>query len=365
MAIREGRWDCSTCGGKAILGRHTICPHCGDPRPAGVRFYLPENEPEVTDQKQLETARAGPDWLCRFCGSSNRASAAFCEQCGAERGAAPTQNVRDYAAGQTPRTGGSPSEISPAKSPLKPRLSPKRPALRLPRQAIKLGVMIALAVLVAGCGILWLVNRPRDVTLKVVAKSWQRSVAIEALRTVAEEGWSVPPGGRVQSSQLAVHHYDSVLDHYETRSRQISYQEQVGEEEYVSGQRDLGNGFFEDIVSKRPIYETRQRTETYQEPVYRQEPVLQTRYSYLIERWVHDRVEQASGSNDPPRWPTIRLKQNEREAARSASYLVRFAGPKNKTFELRPSEDKWRQFQVGEQYRAKVSGLGRLIEVTP
>jgi hypothetical protein len=363
MAIREGRWDCATCGAKGLLGRDKICPQCGDPRAQGVKFYLPEDAAEVTDAAHLQVAKAGPDWLCLFCNSSNRAAAKICEQCGAERGAAPTQAVKEYALGEVPRTGDGARE-TPIPAPAARKAIAPAPRRPLPLW-VKLGLAMTLAALVGGCGILWLVSRPRDVTLTVAQMSWERTIEIEAFRTLTEEGWSLPPGGRLQSQRPEIHHYVQVLDHHEKRTRQVAYEVQVGEEEYVSGQRDLGNGFFEDIVSKRPIYETRYRTESYDEPIYRQEPVLQTRYTYQIDRWVTDRAAKAAGQGRDAEWPKLNLAPKERAGRRTASYLIRFEGPKGKTYDWRPSEDKWRQFKPGAKCKAKVSGFGKLIEAWP
>jgi hypothetical protein len=124
MAIREGRWDCPSCGSTAIYGRHVDCPGCGKPRPQGVRFYLTDNAPVVTDPERLREALAGADWICEHCEASNRATLSHCGGCGAGRDAAdPVQPVREHAADEIPRTGdarppaengaGGPGEVPP------------------------------------------------------------------------------------------------------------------------------------------------------------------------------------------------------------------------------------------------------------
>lgn len=49
--ILEGRWDCSYCGTKGILGRHRECPNCGRPRGEDVKFYLPSSKDYVPDEE--------------------------------------------------------------------------------------------------------------------------------------------------------------------------------------------------------------------------------------------------------------------------------------------------------------------------
>jgi hypothetical protein len=99
MAIREARWDCQYCGTTGILGRHQACSKCGRSRPAGTKFYLAEDE-EVADQKLVEKAAIGPDWVCEFCSSSNPADVSVCQSCHAPREAtSPEQQAKEYEPG--------------------------------------------------------------------------------------------------------------------------------------------------------------------------------------------------------------------------------------------------------------------------
>ncbi|HEX8432380.1 MAG TPA: zinc finger protein, partial [Longimicrobium sp.] len=86
MAIREGRWDCPSCGSTGIFGRHVECLSCGKPRPGGVRFYLSDDAPVLVDPERIAEARAGADWVCEHCAATNRATHPDCEGCGAPRG---------------------------------------------------------------------------------------------------------------------------------------------------------------------------------------------------------------------------------------------------------------------------------------
>lgn len=120
MAIREGRWDCTSCGSTAIYGRHVDCPGCGRPRPAGVRFYLTANAPVVTDARQLAEARAGADWVCARCGASNRATVHTCAGCGAAHEVESVQPVAEYTLANTPRSGDESSPSADASTPESP-----------------------------------------------------------------------------------------------------------------------------------------------------------------------------------------------------------------------------------------------------
>src|SRR3954454_11621764 len=85
MAIREGAWDCPACGRKGNRGSEKLCG--GGRRPPGpeVKFYLPDDAPEVAEAEALKQAQAGPDWICPYCNADNPATNAFCSGCGAAR----------------------------------------------------------------------------------------------------------------------------------------------------------------------------------------------------------------------------------------------------------------------------------------
>lgn len=388
MAIREGRWDCGQCGTRKVRGRDMNCPGCGVKRAENTKFYLAEGEPEVTDAKLIEKAKKGADWYCEHCQSGNRADENHCSQCGATRGSSKSAPVREYALGNIPngevkKPIAVASASSPAPTPVTTPV-PNEPYDCLddstnpyddgngpdPRWII--GVIAALVI-----GIIAFVLWPRQITLKVTGFSWHREVSVSRYTTVVEENWDVPSGGRVLSRRREIRSYVSVLDHYETRTRQVSEEVQVGTESYVSGSRDLGNGFFEDVYSERPVYETRYHTETYEEPVYRQDPVYDTKYRYEIDRWINVRVEKSTGNsqNEPaPFWPGFKLAGdgsarvgNERESGRTETYLVHFLsqGKKNEKYDLTVDRSTWDSYKNNGLYTAKVNLLGKLSDIKP
>lgn len=361
MAIREGRWDCTTCGTVGLLGRQVDCPQCGTPRPAGVRFYLPEDAPEVTDEAQLAQARAGADWLCEHCGGSSRATAEMCADCGAARGSSPEQETREYALAAVPRSGDEGEAVRRERRATPPPPPPAPPA---PRRSWKRWGAAAMAVFAGWCYL-----APRDVPATVAEKVWERSLEVEAYRTVRESDWSVPSGGRTVNSYRAVQSYRQELDHHETRTRTVTDQVQVGTRTYVCGQRDLGNGHFEDQTCTEPEYESRSRTETYQEPIYRQVPIYATKYDFDIERWVTDTVLVARGeADDPadadaPAWPSPRLDQRRREGERKEKYTLVFRDSDDRTFTREVPLAEYQAFRVGAPVVIEVNRAGMVSEV--
>ncbi|MEM9541258.1 MAG: zinc finger protein [Cyanobacteria bacterium P01_E01_bin.42] len=189
MAIQEGRWDCPTCGTRGILGRYRECDNCGAPRPEGVRFYLPENAPNVTNTEQLAIARGGADWICEYCGSSNRAQEENCMECGAPKSNA-TQAVKEYSMGTVPRSAAPPTPSRPSRIPATvPRSHTSQSRGQRKRLAI---VAIAASGIV---GLTLFFTLPRTVEATVSGLNWERKITVERLTTQTKSDWSVPTAG--------------------------------------------------------------------------------------------------------------------------------------------------------------------------
>lgn len=342
MAIREGRWDCPTCGTAGLLGRQVNCTQCGTPRPEGIRFYLPDDAVEVTDANLLRQARAGADWICEHCSASARAGDEHCPGCGAERGGSGAQATHDYAMGEVPRDGRKPERRALAAPPATRRKRAAWPVL-----------FLAFIALVAW----W--NSPRQVAATVSSGAWERAIEVQSYRTVREEGWDVPSGGRTLRSFRAVRDYRQVLDHYETRTRQVSERVQVGTRTYTCGSRDLGNGHFEDKTCREPEYETRYHDETYREPIYRREPVYDTRFAYEIERWLPQDTAWARGdAAGAPAWPAVRIGERQREGARLETYRLRFKDGKGKSYEREVPLAQFTRYRPGQSVKLKMKRGG-------
>ncbi len=358
MAIREGRWDCQYCGTIGNLGRHHQCHNCGRSRPESTKFYLADNE-QVTDKQLQRQALVGPDWICQFCGTSNAADITICGSCRAPRESdSPSQQVKDYDLSEVPTSGDMTFDDEPSsEEPIQEEPSTKR--------KIPIIALVAAGALVVICltAIAFLIFGGRESEATVDGFLWERTLDIEELQTVVEEDWQIPSGGRLLSQREAIHHYDQILDHYETRQREIEEQVQVGVEVYVCGQRDLGNGFFEDIECEEPVYETRYRTETFGEPIYRDEPVYQTLYSYDIDKWTVISSEVASGNDHSPYWPRANLEENQREGDTDEYYVVYFVDDEGEIHEWETTWQQWQRLEQGQQVVLKFNALGQVDEI--
>lgn len=350
MAIREGAWDCPHCGRKGNRGSEKFCGGCGAPRGEGVKFYLPQDAPEVTEAKALERAKAGPDWTCAFCETDNPSTNAFCSSCGAGRDGSKPREVVEH------------RDDAPPPAPLAAPPPPPAPA----NPKFKRGCQIGCLALAAFALFVWFLGRPKETTLTVTGYRWERTVAVEELRTVTEEGWEgeLPAGARTLSSSREIHHHNRVQIGTETRTRTVSERVQTGTERVKVGERDLGNGYFEDIYEDRPVYEDREHEESYEEPVYREDPVYRQRYRYEVEKWVSSRDAKAQGQDRTPRWPDAGLGSKEREGQRTEVYEVLFEDRDGAGRVYRARDEvEWQGFEPGTEVRAKVRSNGEIVEI--
>jgi hypothetical protein len=214
--------------------------------------------------------------------------------------------------------------------------------------------------------VFWLIGRPRERVLTVTGHRWERTVAVEELRTVTEEGWEgeLPAGARSLSSRREVHHTNRVQIGTETRTRTVSERVQTGTERVKVGSRDLGNGYFEDVYEDRPVYEDRDHQETYKEPVYREDPVYRLKHRYEIDKWVPAREAKAGASDLSPVWPDSQLGLKQREGQRTEVYEVLFVDREGDRRVYRARDElEWKSFQPGTSYRAKVRSGGEVAEI--
>ena len=331
--IIEARWDCPSCGKTLIKGRYKNCPACGRGRGPEIKFYVADPDDIVA----ADVPEKGPDWLCEYCGAYAPYSARYCPNCGAEKseGAQSYHEVQQAAEQKAEQQAQSmPQERGPQKK-------SKAPLLLLILAAV------AVFLLVRGFS-------THNTNMTVDATAWQRQVTIESYNWVDESAWSLPAGAELTSTRRGISGYNTVLDHYETRTRRVP-------ETYVSGYetkyRDLGNGYMESY--EEPVYSTRYVEEEYQEPVTHQEPVYGTKYYYRIQRWQVDRTESAQGETDPY-WPEFTLKDGtERESGRSELYRMSFVDKDGKRFVETLPYETWSKYHKGDGVNVKVNGFGQ------
>jgi len=313
-----------------------------------VRFYLPDDAEIVTDEDKLREARAGADWICGHCRTQNKASESRCHGC---------DNPRDEAsedAGLSERTYGMdevPTDSFAPKRTLHPDMAPPQRKGKPMRWVILAGLALFVGVLVLGA-------LPRRISVTVEQFSWERQIQMLHHEAVSREDWHTPSGAFDVESFQAIREYKQVLRGYETRTRTV--QVKVGEERYVCGQIDKGNGYFEDKYCTRPIYENRE--ETYQEAVYDQVPVYATKYRFKVMEWVpHERhLIKAQGKDHEARWPDVSQYEGQsdfRRGARKETYTIVVREEGGATHQEAVGPKFWESLSKGQTLQAKRAWL--------
>lgn len=390
--IIEGFWNCQYCGTKKIRGGLRECPNCGKPRGIGTKFEMDMVNPNYVKPEIAKTISKNPDWLCSFCESLNNDNDCNCISCGASKEDSEKnyfqmkaekekkeQAIRDEEEKLNEEyedmtsdlldeiledveenhytSSDSCEEISTYKINNKNQFNFLTSVCSFVGDFVKninpMVIIGALASVLLIVGFIWLLI-PKEDTLTVSQIKWERSISIEEERTVKEDGWSVPIGGRTYKTTSEIHHYDQVLDHYETVTETKTRQVVTGYEDYVSGYRDLGNGYFEEIISSRPVYGTETYTETRQEPVYISVPVYQTYYYYEIEKWFHCRSIDTSGEDKNPYWGEVSLGIKEREGSKSERYIIIATNKDGEVNNYTLNFSDWETINIGDVLKVKV-----------
>ncbi len=357
-----GYWDCPVCGSKGIAGNVMNCPSCGRAR-GDVQFYMKnvaegesreENERgdiEYLSEEQAKYVSKNPDWYCSFCNSLNSDNAETCSNCGASR----ENSEANYFEMLKKKQEREAAELA---------ARPASPAARTAPSSKK-PLLIILAILAVIVGVFVYLNGNKTSSdLKVSSVGWTRIINIEANKQYSESDWNLPDGAELVNQKQEIHHYDSVLDHYESREVQRSRQVVDHYETYYT-YKDRGNGTFEEISHERPVYTTEYYTETVREPVYVQVPRYATKYYYTIWRWKPERDAEASGEDHNAAWPELNLAENEREGQRREEYrfTVEHTGKKEAPVTYRLAESAWRNVNPGDPIfiTAKRSGADPYI----
>ncbi len=344
-------WTCPNCESKNP-GPNKTCSNCGGAQPEDLEFEQAAQEELVSDEKETERAKAGPDIHCAYCGARNPAGAETCTQCGADvkegqarahgkvLGAHRDEPVADVAcpscgalnpatAHECSQCGASMDrpEPEPRKQPAQIRTGGCSPVVLIA------GVVIILLAVFLG---IFLFRPSDDIVGTVEDVSWTRSIAIEGLVPVTYETWvdQIPTEAVVGECTQQVHH---------TQDSPAPNSEEVCGEPYTV---DTGSGYGEVV----------------QDCEYQ---VYADWCQYQVQEWrqVDEVTLTDHGLN--ARWPDPQLGVDQRQGAGEESYQILFdTDGETYTYTTRdPAE--FSQFQDGSQWILKVNKLGGLVSVEP
>lgn len=377
-------WRCEACG-NIIRGDSRTCPCCGRPISNNNHYLMPDN-PEVikaqaehrilignpitrtaetyTDDNGIESdvvpddlESYRPNWTCDYCGYQNYHTDLTCQGCGAAR----AESKADYFGNNFNNANPTPDNHSDTVQQNR-NTEPKSVVTKLTdlsNSKVKLlhkGIILSIIV----C-LVWLFI-PITRTATITGFEWERIIDVETFTECHESGWSVPNGAHVTKQKSEIHHYDKVLDHYETKTKRVAHREQDG---YTTTYKDLGNG--QSKVVRTPKYKTVYKTETYKEPVYRQEPVYRTKYYYEVGRWKETSTLCTAGIDKEPYWHDTALpsyvddpKYNDQKLGdRHETYSAKIKDDKGKNQLVNYSFENWKKLEVGAEIKYKTFRFSR------
>lgn len=395
-------WDCTSCDTKKIRGDVYECKNCGSDRPEDVKFYLPdpENAEVISDNAGVAAAEAGPDWRCEYCDSWMAASIATCTNCGGgEEGESPKQSTETYNSLDEIPQNTEEARHGKAKKvyddggeydDLDGRGAPKKSSGGCLKSIMTLMVLGVMGIFLMCCVMTVFLPGETRKEVTIVEHSWSLKTELEEFRTVSEEGWSKPSAAFDVTSERRLHHNDQVVDHYETRYHQESYQVRQGtkSESYTekvrSGSKrvrsgtttkNLGNGRMKRIPRYKnvPVYKTVRKTRQVpryvtkyrrvaeRHPVYRNVPVYQTYYKYKLNRWFPFKTLESSGKGKSPKWPDIssfkiasskNLKVElgqKRVKSKNGVFSIKVRNSEGREYVKQLGESRWGSFNKGQK----------------
>ncbi|MDF1662448.1 MAG: hypothetical protein P1V97_11795 [Planctomycetota bacterium] len=379
-------WDCTSCDTKKIRGDVYECENCGSDRPEDVKFYLPdpENAEVISDQAGVAAAEAGADWRCEYCDSWMAASVETCTNCGGgEEGESPKQSTETYNSldeipqnteearhGKAKKVNDEDGDDGQAEA---------KSGGGCIKSIMTLMVLGVMGIFLMCCVMTVFLPGETRKEVTVVEHTWSLKTELEEFRTVSEGGWSKPSGAFEVSSERKLHHNDQVIDHYDTRYRQESYQVRQGSttesytEKVRSGTKrvrsgtttkNLGNGRFKKIPRYKnvPVYKTVRKTRQVpryvtkyrrvaeRHPVYRNVPIYKTYYKYKVNRWFPFKTLKNAGSGKSPKWPDLSPYKIRSGKALEVELGQKRVKSKNGVFSIKVRNKEGREYvkQLGE-----------------
>jgi len=359
----EMLWACHKCKRRGNKGLEKKCTKCGNIKTELDEEYMPGDTSEAAalHGEKEKRARAGEDWVCRYCDSLENRLDGVCNACGASQ--------RE---GKEQRALASTAPVSIAE-PYRPRKKP-----------IPWGVLFTFSALLFSLFTLWLLLRTRVVEAHVDAVAWEHRVLIDRYSIQDREGWDPEPGAfEVHDRGGRIHHYDHV---------RVGSHDEEYPETYTCGQtcRTIPgscstsprvctpnrNGTASCSGGDRTCSPSTQscsprmctRTAHRRVDDYADIPQNREWYSWRAWDWAYNRTVKHAGSTLKTTWPEgdeliAFLSDGEKERnRREASYHVTFRNHDD-TFELSPSTlEEFERFSPGLKFRLKV-GIARGVEV--
>lgn len=346
-------WKCSACGttngglskkcgerivkhGKVVTGTSLGCGKYQEREP----WFMPcdiSKKANITDSKELEKARAGVDWYCGYCGSTQRRSDGECSVCGGNKGFSTED--RD----------GKSKFVDTDKKYVSETKSFNKKVRRFNLKNISIIAIIGIIILL----FIYFLT-PRYVDAKVESVNWVGVITVERFKRIHDEGWDAPSDAEdVVSEGSKIHHYDHVKvgSHIESYTERVACGQDCTTESIPRSCSSNGNGTASctgggtmQSCSTRYCDETRYRTVD----DYEDKPRYRMWYSWYAWRWRFQRDVKSFGNNLKLQAPTeeqIALnigcigKESERKSLVEYKYECKFFDKEGKSYIYQPTTE--------------------------
>ncbi len=352
----QNEWTCPNCNTRNKGGEKT-CENCGAPQPENVNFELPSEQKFVTDAKQVDSAKAGADIHCGFCGTRNPATAETCSQCGGDlkegkareagrvmQAPAPAPKIVkcDNCGVENPSSN---SLCSNCGSPL-PKLTPAQPqqafAAAKPaaggltpaapiktktnnrRNLLILGALFGCLAIACIAALVFFVFPTSSVQATVTDVHWQTSVPVQ----------------EIQSVNYSNERGNPPSDAYNVSCRDES--QDVCEQRTI----DKGNGFSE------VVEECHTETTTY--------------CSYTVDEWTTIQTYNLEGNDLRPVYDDPSLRSDQRIGGTSETLTVVFITEDGSQETYTASSlSEFQQFTIGSTWTLNMNLAGGVLSVEP
>jgi hypothetical protein len=359
-------WTCSTCEFPDNLGLSRNCKRCGKTKDA----YDVERFPEdltaanaLTGEKD-QKAKAGPDWICKYCGTLQNSLERCCENCGGDK----LGTKKLYENVDT-------SAVSSATTEEELQKTSKISKLKT---LIQSKYIIGLFLVGAFALIFSLIFRTKIVDTQVFAVAWEHNVIIDRYQVYRRDGWD--PESKafdISNEGKRIHHYDRVKvgshrepykDRYQCGEdchtvRGSCYTTPIRCSNNKNGSGSCSGGdrvCSPDYRSCSPKYCTRTAYKTVDD--FEDQPRYRNWYSWKVWDWGYNRTVKHSGTSIKTSWPkeselVVPLAEGEQERRRQeASYKVTFSDDEQEKYSIEPKTlSEFRRYDIGSRYKLKVS----------
>lgn len=371
-----GYWDCEYCGRKAIRGDNRECIGCGQPRSAGVKFYILDSKhPEVIKNEDLHKFSGKADWVCAFCNALNSSNNATCKGCGAGR----EDSEKNYF------TSHKPNDVYDKKTGTWRTAAPQTAAKPRTSGGVNLKpIIIAVIIIAAITFIINLLFAKESVSLTVDELTWKTEVNIEESYESFESDWYLPSGARLAYTKEEEYTYwvsNKRTDHKPAFNIPHLIMKNTGGMINVSGVQltpligdtdcdNISIGIHESDIREHTLipldfYDNGDGSFDWDDgDDYSWDDdddggywvtEWRTRYYYYITRWRHARTLEKTGTSAQPveYVKDLSLAYNEREGSKSSYFYVKAHSDDTEITAFTTDQSIWKRMEKGGSYKVK------------